>query len=124
MRLIITLLLSVSLYSQEIITQDNFNQKLEKDIVVVEFYAEWNKDNCVDLKEFKDVSTYMVNIDNSPDLKSAYNIISIPTIIVFNNKEVAYKFEADLTFKLSLKEPKKKVEELCNYACIKKLYSS
>lgn len=112
MRLIIILLLSVSLYSQEIITQDNFNQKLEKDIVVVEFYAEWNKDNCVDLKEFKDVSTYMVNIDNSPDLKSTYKIISIPTIIVFNNKEVAYKFEADLTFKLSLKEPKKKVEEL------------
>tara|TARA_Y100000592_G_scaffold95661_1_gene162671 strand:- start:2058 stop:2414 length:357 start_codon:yes stop_codon:yes gene_type:complete len=112
MRFILILLFSVSLYSQEIITEENFSKKLEHDIVVVEFYAEWNKGNCVDLSEFKDVATYMVNIDNSPDLKSNYKIISVPTIIIFTNKEAAYRFEADLTFQLSIKEPKKKVEEL------------
>lgn len=113
MKYIIALLLSsFFLHSQEVITIDDFDSKIEEDIVVVEFYAEWNKSNCVDLKEFKDVSTYMVNIDDSPELKSRYEILSIPTLIVFNNKEIILKSEADLTFTLSTKKTKKLVEEL------------
>tara|TARA_R100001594_G_scaffold11802_1_gene26426 strand:+ start:641 stop:1003 length:363 start_codon:yes stop_codon:yes gene_type:complete len=108
----IFLLLSFTLFSQEIITEEQFDKKLNEDIVLIEFYAEWNKSNCVDLKEFKDIKTYMVNIDESPTLKTTYEILSVPTIIIFYNKEIIEKYEADLTFQLCIKAPKKKVEEL------------
>ena len=32
-------------YGQEFINKDNFNEKIAKDIVAVEFWAEWNKAN-------------------------------------------------------------------------------
>lgn len=98
-------------YSQSI-TEKEFEDKISEDIVVIEFYAEWNKQNCIDLNEFKDVSAYMVNIEECPNLAQTYKIISIPTVIVFYNKEAVAKYEADLTFQLSIKEAKKKVEEL------------
>jgi len=110
--LAIFLLLSFGSLSQEIISEKNFDDKLNDDIVLIEFYAEWNKSNCVDLSIFKDVKTYMVNIDNSPYLKTTYKIVSVPTIIIFYNKEVVEKYEADLTFQLPIKAPKKKIEEL------------
>mgnify|MGYP003132376044 CR=1 FL=1 len=100
------------IFSQEVITEDNFETKINKDIVVVEFYAEWNKDNCVDLKVFKDVDSYMVNIEDCPNLAKEYKILSVPTLIVFNNKKVVEKYCADLTFQLSTKKAQKKVEEL------------
>ena len=83
--LFILFLLPCFIYSQEIIGEDNFSSKINQDIVVVEFYAEWNKNNCVDLKVFKDVTAYMVNIEDCPSLAKKYNILSVPTIIIFNN---------------------------------------
>jgi|TARA_R100001443_G_scaffold117451_1_gene142975 thioredoxin-related protein len=97
---------------QAIVNENEFNEKLNEDIVVVEFYAEWNKDNMVDLKEFKDVKTYTINIEDTPSLVAKYKVLSVPTLIVFNNKEVVEKYEADLTFQLCIKQAKKRVEEL------------
>ena len=34
------------------ISESEFENKISEDIVVIEFYAEWNKDNCVDLSQF------------------------------------------------------------------------
>ena len=62
------------------------NEKLSEDIVVVEFYAEWNKSNMTDLSNFKDVKTYLVNIEHCPELTKKYKILSVPTLIIFNNK--------------------------------------
>ena len=114
MRTILILLLSLSFntLAQQIINEGEFKEKLNEDIVLIEFYAEWNKDNCVDLGEFKDVSSYMVNIEDCPSLASTYKIQSVPTILIFYNKEVVERYEADLTFQLSIEAPKKKIEEL------------
>lgn len=98
-------------YSQSI-TEKEFDEKINEDIIVIEFFAEWNKENCVDLSKFKDVSTYMVNVEECPNLAKSYNILSVPTLIIFYNKKIAAKYEADLTFQLSTKEAEKKVEEL------------
>jgi thiol-disulfide isomerase/thioredoxin len=110
--ILIPLFFIYSLVLSQTITESEFEEKISEDIVVVEFYAEWNKDNCVDLKEFKDVASYMVNIEECPNLVEVYEILSVPTILVFNNKEVVERYDADLTFKLSIKDAKKKVEEL------------
>tara|TARA_R100000231_G_scaffold82325_1_gene62940 strand:- start:1070 stop:1438 length:369 start_codon:yes stop_codon:yes gene_type:complete len=110
--LLILLLLSLFSFSQVEINESNFNEKLSEDIVVVEFYAEWNKSNMTDLSDFKDVKTYLVNIEHCPGLTKKYKILSVPTLIIFNNKEIVEKYEADLTFQLSTKQAVKKTEEL------------
>ena len=113
MRLIlIPLFFIYSFVLSQTITESEFEEKINEDIVVIEFYAEWNKDNCVDLKEFKDVASYMVNIEECPNLVEKYKVLSVPTIIVFNNKEVVERYDAALTFQLCLKAARKKVEEL------------
>tara|TARA_R100001086_G_scaffold250030_1_gene192741 strand:- start:5948 stop:6307 length:360 start_codon:yes stop_codon:yes gene_type:complete len=106
------LFISTLSFSQMSLKENNFNDALKEDIVVVEFYAEWNKDNMVDLSKFKDVKTYTLNVEDCPNLVKKYNILSVPTVIVFYNKEVAEKYEADLTFKLCVKDAYKKVEQL------------
>jgi len=113
MRLIlIPLLFIFSLGWGQTINEDDFEDKISEDIVVVEFFAEWNEDNMVDLSQFKDVASYMVNIEDSPNLTDTYEILSVPTVIIFYNKKVIEKYEADLTFQLCIKEAKQKVEEL------------
>ena len=110
--ILIPLLFVFSFPWTQTINESDFEEKINEDIVVVEFYAEWNKDNCVELSNFKNVATYMVNIEDSPTLTKTYKIYSVPTIIIFYNQEVVEKYEADLTFQLCIKDATRKVEEL------------
>ena len=69
----------------------------KEDICVVEFNAGWNDKNSVDfLSELTDCGTKRINIDKG-DWAEKYNIVVVPTIIVFNGKEVE-RFQADLSF--------------------------
>ena len=106
------LLISIMSFGQMTIKESDLDKVLKEDIVVIEFYAEWNKDNMVDLSVFKDVKTYLINVEDCPNLVDEYKILSVPTVIVFYNKEVVQKYEADLTFQLCIKAARKKVEEL------------
>ena len=77
-----------------------FGQKIcKEDICVVEFNAGWNEANeCKYLEELTDCGIKRINIDKG-DWQKEFNIIVVPTIIVFNGKEVK-RFQADLSFKL------------------------
>ena len=110
--ILLPLLLMCSFAYTQTISESEFEDKINEDIVVIEFYAEWNKDNCVELSQFKDVSTYMINIEEAPNLTKTYKVLSVPTIIIFYNKQMVEKYEADLTFQLCIKAAQKKVEEL------------
>tara|TARA_R100000900_G_scaffold43236_1_gene35262 strand:- start:4998 stop:5369 length:372 start_codon:yes stop_codon:yes gene_type:complete len=67
------------------------------DICVVEFNAGWNSSNSVSwLKKLDDCSVKKINIDKG-DWAKKYNIVVVPTIIVFNGKEVE-RFQADISF--------------------------
>ena len=78
----------------------SFGQKIcKEDICVVEFNAEWNESNGVDyLDDLTDCGIKRINIDKG-DWQKEYGIVVVPTIIVFNGKEVE-RFQADLSFKL------------------------
>ena len=80
-----------------------FGQKIcKKDICVVEFNAGWNDKNSVGfLDSVTDCGIKRINIDKG-DWKEKYDIVIVPTIIVFNGKEVK-RFQADLSFKLAAK---------------------
>ena len=74
----------------------------KEDVCVVEFNAGWNESNSVDyLEKLTDCGIKRVSIDKG-DWQKEYGIVVVPTIIVFNGKEVE-RFQADLTFKITAK---------------------
>ena len=91
-----------------------FGQNVCKtDICVVEFNAGWNKANSVDwLNKLNDCSVKRINIDKG-DWAKKYNIVVVPTIIVFNGSEVK-RYQADLSFTMATtrKEVQEEVDEL------------
>jgi len=87
--------------AQEVINQGNFKDKIAKDIVVVEFWAEWNKANeFTDLNKLKDSSVYRVNIMHCTKLQADYNISAVPTVVVFDNGIEKERFNANIMFQL------------------------
>ena len=84
--------------AEVILTKDNFETEvINSDIpVIIDYWAEW----CVPCKmigpvlaeiseEYKGkLKVAKVNVDEAGELASEYNIISIPTLMVFNKGEV------------------------------------
>tara|TARA_Y100001963_G_C6560084_1_gene343898 strand:- start:130 stop:486 length:357 start_codon:yes stop_codon:yes gene_type:complete len=88
-------------FSQDFITSDNFNKKIAKDIVVVEFWANWNSQNeFKELIKLKDCVIYRVDIATYMDIQMDYDISAIPTIIIFDNGEEKERFLPNVMFQL------------------------
>ena len=81
-----------------LVSNNAFGQNIcKQDVCVVEFNAGWNESNSVDyLNKLTDCGVIKINIDKG-DWQKKYNIVVVPTIIVFNGEEVE-RFQADLTF--------------------------
>ncbi|MDR2794946.1 MAG: thioredoxin [Holosporaceae bacterium] len=64
---------------------------LKKDFVVVDFYADWCgpcrmiSPFLQDIQSELKIDIVKVDIDASPEIVSNYNIMSIPTLIIFKN---------------------------------------
>ena len=76
------------------ITNDNFNEEVinSDKTVIVDFYADW----CTPCKmmspiinkiaeENEEIKVGKLNVDNAQDVAIKYNVMSIPTIIIFKN---------------------------------------
>ena len=69
------------------------------DICVVQFNASWNESNSVDyLGKLTDCEVMNVSIDEGT-YQSDYKIVVVPTIIVFNGKEVE-RFQANIMMQM------------------------
>ena len=87
--------------SQDYITADNFKNKIAKDVVVVEFWAEWNQMNQFnELNKLKGCNVYRVDIMSSMDIQNDYNITAVPTVIIFDNGIEKARFNPNVMFKL------------------------
>ena len=75
------------------------NKLCDEDICVIEFNAGWNEANsCSYLEKLTDCGIKRVSIDKG-EWQKEYGIVVVPTVIIFNGKEVK-RFQADLSFKL------------------------
>ena len=71
-------------------------------IKVVQYNADWNKDNTVSwISDLTDVKTKSyVNIGKDVEAQKKYKIAVVPTIIIFKDDEEVARFQADLSFKM------------------------
>ena len=85
----------------EFLNNNNFNNKISKGIVVVEYWAEWNNANKFkELKELKDCTVYRACIAKCTDAASKYNIKAIPTVIIYDNGEEVARFSPNIMLQL------------------------
>ena len=87
-------------FGQEFINGD-FNDRIAKDIVAVEFWADWNKTNQFnDLAKLKDCNVYRVDIMANADTQAKYSVSAIPTVIIFESGQEKARFNANIMFQL------------------------
>ena len=54
--------------------------------IVVEFWAEFNKENCfAEWKQVKDATYYRIDIAKAPKAKKKHRIRMAPTLLIFKN---------------------------------------
>ena len=89
-----------SVMGQEFINGD-FKDRIAKDVVAVEFWADWNSVNqFADLGKLKECESYRLDIMANADIQTEYNITAIPTVIIFDNGIEKERFNANIMFQL------------------------
>ena len=102
--LLITALFICSFCSaQDFITKEDFNDKIAKDIVTIEFWAAWNSANeFKELVKLKDCTKYRLDITTNMEIQSKYSVSAIPTIIIFENGDEKERFGPNIMFQLEV----------------------
>ena len=94
------------------LTKDNFDETISQGTTLVDFWAVWCGpckmqspivDALADSRE--DIKVGKVNVDEEMELAARFGIMSIPTLVVFKDGQIAKK-----TVGLSTME---EIEELC-----------
>ena len=99
--LMILMFICGTTYSQDFVTTNNFNDKIAKDITVVEFWAGWNESNQFnELNKLKGCNTYRIDIMSYMDIQMKYNVTAIPTVIIFDNGVEKCRFNPNVMFQL------------------------
>ena len=92
------------------LNNENFNEEINKEKVLVDFYADW----CGPcramgevLENINDLDILKVNVDEHSEIAQKYGVMSIPTVILFSKgeeikKHVGYLSKEDLLSWLSI----------------------
>tara|TARA_R100000458_G_C8218509_1_gene203644 strand:- start:573 stop:938 length:366 start_codon:yes stop_codon:yes gene_type:complete len=86
-------------------------------VQVVQFNAGWNKANDVEWctsKKLTDCKVTYIDIGKDQETQKKYEVVVVPTIIIFNDKKEVKRFQADLSFKMiaKLEEVQDFIDEL------------
>ena len=101
-------------FSQDFIRQDDFKKKTSQGIVLVEFWAEFNAINQVNLKKIYDCKKYRVDMSKDPNLMVTHKIMAVPTVIIYHNGKEVKRFLPSLMMKLDaeIKDIQAAIDEL------------
>ena len=120
-KLIILGMLITTLFGQvRELTDENFEKATRRGMVVVEFYATWNKANIVTLLDtwdnFEVNRVYRLNVETYDKIMTSENVVVLPTIIFYLDGEEAGRLQGNMKFQLetTTKELDKMVEEIYN----------
>ena len=83
--------------------------------IVIEFWAEFNKENCfAEWNKIKNAKYYRVDISKAPKAKKKYRIRMAPTLIIFKNgeKQTIFKAGLDLLLPADLAEIQEAINEV------------
>ena len=119
--IIFGMLMLTTLFGQiKELTDENFEKATKRGMVVVEFYAEWNKANIVTLLDewdnFEVNRVYRLNVEVYDKIMTSENIVVLPTIIFYLDGEEAGRLQGNMKFQLetTIKELDKMVEKIYN----------
>ena len=102
------------------LTDENFDKAIKRGMVVVEFYASWNKANMVTLLDewdnFEVNRVCRLDVEKYDKIMTSNNVVVLPTIIFYLDGEEAGRLQGNMKFQLetTIKELDKKVEEIYN----------
>ena len=101
-------------FSQDFIHQDDFKKKTSQGIVLVEFWAEFNAINQVNLKKLYNCKKYRVDMSTDPNLMVTHKIMAVPTVVLYHNGKEIKRFLPSLMMKLDaeIKDIQKEIDEL------------
>ena len=100
---------------EEVINQKGAFEDSEEDIIVVEYWAKFNEENCFyDWEKLKNVKYYRVDIAKSPVAKKKYRVRMAPTLFVIKGGVIEYKYKAglDLLVPVTLEKIQADIDEL------------
>ena len=83
-------------------------------VSVVQYNSSWNTDNSFDITGLKDCKLDSIIICENPEIKKEYKIISVPTVIIFDEGEEVVRFEANIMMQLEAtrKEIQKEIDKI------------
>lgn len=71
--------------------ENDFNKEVENKRILVDFYADWCgpcRMQSEVLNNFNNIDVLKVNIDKHENVAKTYGIMSIPTLILFENGKI------------------------------------
>ena len=102
------------------LTDENFDKAIKRGMVVVEFYASWNKANMVTLLDewdnFEVNRVCRLDVEKYDKIMTSQNVVVLPTIIFYLDGEEAGRLQGNMKFQLetTTKELDKMVEKIYN----------
>ena len=102
------------------LTDENFDKAIKRGMVVVEFYASWNKANIVTLLDewdnFEVNRVCRLDVEKYDKIMTSQNVVVLPTIIFYLDGEEAGRLQGNMKFQLetTTKELDKMVEKIYN----------
>ena len=89
--------------------------KVGGDLTIVHFNAGWNSANDVEwVGDLENCKKKNCDIATDTEAQNKYEIVVVPTIIIFNEGEEVKRYQADISFtmKATLEEVQEKINEI------------
>lgn len=83
-------------------------------VSVTHFNSSWNTDNGFNITGLKDCKLDSIIICDNPEIKEEHKIMSVPTVIIFDEGQEVIRFEANIMMQIEAtrKEIQKEIDKI------------